>query len=456
MWPARLKKMAVNTEIWVGELCEKIKEMDMSQIEELVRTLENKYLVDKGTSAVVPGMSRQKIAEMIESVGKKIASDPAALKSFLDAVKQLLPSHLLKLYQLSDFESTQTLNALDPGSISPSYGLQSTAMVPVHMLNAPRARPEALVTEATGVKIPPNIYYPVNSASPDSHMMPHPTEENEMLQGIPPNDSGLVLDLTDSETGMFNSSSKFMVPQVQRSFSGTSDSSDSSQLEGIPSPVRQKFQKMKNENRDLRKQNLDLTEENQELKRELKGMQNAPVQVPLSTLSHQSADMSQDGEEKFSFLTHSECDDEVLSHLSLQYPVQEELAEIPDNIPKEVQEYIEKLRKDREFMKQRAVKAEEERDILKKWIIAIMSHYERRLYEVKRESIRMKHRYKEIKKPDEEKAEIEQLNWEEQELEQQRRAVVMMALQNYIPPPKGTCILWRAAIHVLIKFTLGY
>lgn len=64
-------------------------------------------------------------------------------------------------------------------------------------------------------------------------------------QGIP-NDSGIIVDHSkSSEVEVTNLDPTKASPPVQRSQSGTSDSSDSSLLDGVPSPVRKKFQKMK-------------------------------------------------------------------------------------------------------------------------------------------------------------------------------------------------------------------
>ena len=83
-------------------------------------------------------------------------------------------------------------------------------------------------------------------------------------QGIRANDSGIVFDLRISE--------------VQRSLSGISESSsDSGLLEGAPSPLKEKFQKIKGENLELKKRNLELEEENLELKHEISELQEKSV-----------------------------------------------------------------------------------------------------------------------------------------------------------------------------------
>ena len=488
--------MAVNAEVWEShkdELRGQIEEIrDVNQIENLVRTLENKYLVDSDTvHVVVSGMSRHEVAEMVvETVGRKVASDPTAFKSFLDVVKpfgmQTLAQKLMqKLDQSSDFEIRQKLNARDSWSLppppnsqpsSPSHGQQSAKEMVTGALNAPTGR-EGFVTGAASVQILPGFFYP----HPDKHLSEeqtckpdHPSSttsmsppddpnlaspyskavDNETFQGVPPNDSGLVCDLSESsspfeETITLNHSS---IPPVQRSLSGTSDGSDNGQLEGLPSPIRRTFQKMKTEYREMKTENRELRKQNWELKRESQGAQNAPVQVHDKEIS-----------------------------INSPFPVQEDV-EIPHNIPIEVQEYIRKLQQEREFLRQKATETEQERDRelqdqvsnTKKWIQTVISSYHRRMYDIQRIAIRYRQQRDELarqievatdprmdllrsrmgseqeKKLKEQvtemeaeiaqlKCEVDKYEMKMQETEQQQEEVVTAVLQKFYLHPSGGC-----------------
>ena len=223
--------------------------------------------------------------------------------------------------------------------------------------------------------VPPFDVNNVNSgktSNHDSQVAQHQTADNELLQRIPSNDSGLVLELSqsaslfqdDPETVTSNLSPNLMIPPVQSPFLG------SNKAPRLPSvSMAQKFQEMKVANHD---------------------QQDVPDKKSAA-LSQPPPDMVQ-GRQKMdllSFSSHSEDDhdNEVRSSLHLQRPIQEDLIEIPDNTPQEVQEYVQKLRKERDYWKQRATKVERawkqrairERDARQKWCDVLVSHYDAKI-----------------------------------------------------------------------------
>ena len=125
----------------------------------------------------------------------------------------------------------------------------------------------SLLTQVTCYPQSEQAPTPSNTSSPIDHLnqdrTPNPVDRMSP-QGIRANDSGIVFDLRISE--------------VQRSLSGISESSsDSGLLEGAPSPLKEKFQKIKGENLELKKRYLELEEENLGLKHEVSELQEKSV-----------------------------------------------------------------------------------------------------------------------------------------------------------------------------------
>ena len=355
-------------------------------------------------------------------------------------------------------------------------------------------------------------YPPSNQASTLNSPSPYPEYLNQgrthnpvdgtNLQGIPPNDSGIVLQLSNSsgiETTDFGSA--LACPPVLRSHSGTSDSSsDTGLLEEASSPIRKKFQemkvvnqgskkekwKLKEENQELKEVNQELEEVNQELKEvnqemklELQKNQMTPVTETLQPLpGHFSlqyttkGDMEPQDDTSNNVASHSEIEQEFKSTITESTLFsQEDVREIPHNTPAE---YIRKLEREREFLMQKlieteadrdALKAERdalqtERDVLLKWIQTIISHYERMIYDRKSRYKKIHQQHQELAREIEAIKEIatdsrmeylcsrkenitvmliekaEEMNAEMihiQELEQQRDKVVSALLQKHLP-----------------------
>ena len=447
--------MAAIREVWEAhrsELYEKIIELDQVHIEKQVTALEEHHLIERSVINVVEMSEQQKAEAVLDSAGRIVTSNPTALSNFLDTIKtfgmqpladtirgkvNLSESSMISgmLKYLPREKGAPALSPLPaiPGSTMFLY-MQNDHSIAVSTSNSQsgdamggRTLSVPFVQSPGKSCITPGTvnmgYPPSNEASTLNSTSPYPDHLNQgrthnpvdgtNLQGIPPNDSGIVLELSSSmETTDFGSA--LTSPPVQRSHSGTSDSSsDTGLLEEASSPIRKKFQDMKVEIRASRKEKQKLKEENQELKEEIQELkeklqkkQMTPVTETLQPLAgHFSlqyitkGDMEPQDDTSNNVTSHSENEQEISWSTFFS---QEDVREIPHNTPAEVREYIHKLEQERKFLMQKlteteldrdalvadkdALQAERdtlqaERDILLKWIQTIISHYERMIYD---------------------------------------------------------------------------
>ena len=464
--------MAAISDAWEAhrsELYEKIIKLDQVHIEKLVTALEEHHLIEQNVINVVE-MSEQETAEaVLDSAGRMVTSDPTVLSNFLDTIKTFgmqpladtirgkvnlsessmisgmlqymprgkgapalsplpaIPGSQLFLYMQNDHSiaasNSNTQSGDDKGGRTPS----------LPFVQAPGKSSLTAGTVNVG-------YPPINQASSLNSTSPYPEHLNQgrthnpvdgtNLQGIPPNDSGIVLELSSSpgmETTDFGSA--LASPPVQRSHSGTSDSSsDTGLLEEASSPIRKKFQEMKVVKRKLKEENQELKEVNREQKEEIKELKETNLGLKLELQKKHEVDDLQ----KKQMMPVTETRQPMAGHLSLQYPIkgdmdpqdgtsnnvashseneqklkstiswstfvsQEDVREIPHNTPAEVREYIRNLKRERKFLMENLAKTEAdrdalvaerdalqaERDILLKWIQTIISHYERMIYDRK-------------------------------------------------------------------------
>ena len=261
------------------ELCVKVIELGKVHIEKLVMTLSEEQLIDQNVIDIVVEMSEQETVEtVLQSVGSRIASNPTALSHFLNIIKKfgiqplaetirdkvnslgslMIPGMLLHMplsalppiigasshdtgspthHDYLDIQSDHS-NAAS-SSNTQSEGTEDGRIHTVPSIQAPQ-RILSLTVDTGNMCYPQSEQAPTPSSTsaPIDHLnqdrTPNPVDRMSPL-GIPANDSGIVLDLSNSE--------------VQRSLSGTSESSsDSGLLEGASSPLKKKFQKLKGEN----------------------------------------------------------------------------------------------------------------------------------------------------------------------------------------------------------------
>ena len=519
--------MAAVSEVWEAhrrELYKKIIELDQEYIENLVTTLKEHHLIDQRFND--EKLEQETAEAVVDSAGRIVTSNPTALSSFLDIIKtfgmQPLADTIRRKVDLSGSsmipgmlqhmprgKGTPALSPLPPIPGSPTFSYMENdysdaasdsntqsgdakgGMRP--SLPSVHGSGKSSLTPGTGnMDYPPsNEASALNSTSLYLEHLDHGRTQIPVdgtnLQDIPSNDSGIILELSNSsgiETTNFGST-----PPVQRSHSGTSDSSgDNVPLEEVPSPIRKKFeamkvkiqgskkekQKLKKENQELKEVNQELEEEIQELKErnlglelELQEKQVTPVTETLQPLAGQfSLQYTQKGgmepQDDTSNASHSE-NEQVFKSTTTRSTLfsQEDMREIPHNTPAEVREYIQKLERERKFLMQKLTETEAERDalqaerdVLLKWIQTIISHYERMIYDRKSRYKKIHQQHQELASEIEEIAtdsgmesrkrnitvmlveKAEQMNAEMihiQELEQQRDEVVSGLLQKHLP-----------------------
>ena len=299
--------MTTISDVWEAhrnELCGKLIELGKVHLEKLVMILSKEQIADQNMTDIAVEMSDKETVEMVvQSVGSKTASDPTTLSRFLNIIKTFGIQQLAEtiedkmnsvgslmipgmLPHMPKGKGTPALPALPPiigasshdtrnpthqdiqsnhsnatfSSNTQSQDIESGRIHTVPSIQAPK-RILSLTLESG------NMSYALseqattlNSTSEptlDHLNQDRPNQADKMSpEGIRANDSGIQLDLSNSE--------------VQRSLSGTSESgSDSGLLEGVSSQLKKKFQKIKGENRELKKRNAELTEENLGLKHEV-------------------------------------------------------------------------------------------------------------------------------------------------------------------------------------------
>ena len=295
--------MTTIIDVWEAhrhELRQKIIELGKVHIVNLVMALEKHQLIHQNTTDIVVEMSEQDAGEMVvQLVGSEIASTPTALSHFLniktfgvqpsaetieDKVNSLgsimIPGMLPRMPLLAlppttgaSSHDTESPTHHDHSNAASSSNTQSEGGEDGRIHTVPSIQPPKRIwslTVDTGNMCYPQSEQaptPSNTSSPIDYLnqdrAPNPVDRMSP-QGIRANDSGIVFDLRISE--------------VQRSLSGTSESSsDSGLLEGASSPLKEKFQRIKGENRELKKRNLELEEENLGLKHEVSELQEKSV-----------------------------------------------------------------------------------------------------------------------------------------------------------------------------------
>ena len=517
--------MAAVSEVWEAhrsKLYKKIIELDQEHIENLVTALKEHHLIDQSFSD--EKLEQETAEAVVDSAGRIVTSNPTALSNFLDIIRTFGMQHLANtisskvnlsgssmisgmLQHMPIGKGTPALSPLPPIPGSPIFSYMqndysNAASNPNTQSGDAKggmrpslpfvyASEQSSLTPSTG-----NMGYPpsnqasaLNSTSLYLEHLDHGRTQNPVdgtnLQDIPPNDSGIILELSNSsgmETTNFGST-----PPVQRSHSGTSDSSgDNVLLEEVPSSIRKKFeamkvkirgskkekQKLKKENQELKKVNQELKEVNQELeeenqelkernsglKLELQEKQVTPVTETLQP-GQFSLQYTQKGgmepQDDTSNASHSENEQEFKSTTTGSTLFsQEDMREIPHNTPAEVREYIQKLERERKFLMQKLTETEAERDVLLKWVQTIISHYERMIYDRKSRYKKICQQHQKLASEIEATKEIatdsgmesrkknitvilvekaEEMNAEIQELEQQRDEVVSGLLQKHLP-----------------------
>ena len=327
--------MAAISEVWEAhrsELYEKIIELGQVHIEKLVTALEEHHLIDQSVIDVIVEMSEQETAEaVLDSAGRIVTSNPTALSKFLDTIKtfgmQPLADTIRGKVNLSESSMISgMLQHMPRGKGAPALSpLPAIPGSPIflymqndHSIAASNSNTQS--GDAKGGRTPSlpfvqapgkscltpgtvnMVYPPSNQASTLNSTSPYPEHLNQgrthnpvdgtNLQGIPPNDSGIVLELSNSsgmETTDFDSA--LASPPVQRSHSGTSDSSsDTGLLEEASSPIRETFQEMKVVIRGSKKEKQKLKEENQELNEEIQELKERNLGLKLELQKRHEVD----------------------------------------------------------------------------------------------------------------------------------------------------------------------
>ena len=516
--------MAAVSEVWEAhrrELYEKIIELDQERIENLVSAIKKHHLIDQ---SLIDEMSEQVTAEAVVDLAGRIVStsNQTALSAFLDIIKtfgmqpladtisskvNLSGSSMISgmLQHMPRGKGTPALSPLPPIPGTPIFSYMENDYSDAASNSNTQSgdaknemRPglpfvhgsgQSSLTPGTGNMgyQPSNQASALNSTSLYVEHMDHGRTQNPVdgtnFQDIPSNDSGVILDQSNSsgiETTNLDST-----PPVQRSHSGTSDSSgDNVQLEKVPSPIRKKFEAMKVEIRGSKKEKQKLKEEIQELKErnlglefELQKKQMTPVTETLQPLAgyfspQYTLKRDMEPQNDTSNASHSETEQDFEStNTGFTLFSQEDMREIPHNTPAEVREYIHKLEQERKFLMQKLTETEAGRDaieaerdalqaeryVLQKWIQTIISHYDRMIYDRKSRYMKIHQQLQELASEIETIQEIatdsgmesrkeniivmlkekaEELSAEMihiQELEQQRDKIVRGLLQQHLP-----------------------
>ena len=309
--------MTTISDVWEAhrdKLREKLIELGKVYLEMLVMILSKEQIIDQNVTEIAVEMSDKETVEMVvQSVGSKIASDPTTLSHFFNIIKKLGIQPLAEttedkmnsvgslmipgmLPHMPKGKGTPALPALPPiiGASSHDTGNPTHQDIQSNHSNTTfSSNPQSQDIESGRIHTVPSIQAPkrilsltlesgnmsyalseqattLNSTSEptlDHLNQDRPNQADKMSpEGIRANDSGIQLDLSNSE--------------VQRSLSGTSESgSDSGLLERASSPLKKKFQKIKGENRELKKRNKELTAENLRLKDEASKLQKECVRL---------------------------------------------------------------------------------------------------------------------------------------------------------------------------------
>ena len=397
--------MTTISDVWEAhrdELCEKLIELGKVHIEMLVIKLEERQLTDM--TDIIVKMSAQEIVEMVvQSVGNRIASNPTVLSNFLNIVKTF--QGIQPLAETIEDEVNSLVSLMIPGMRPKGKGTPAPSAPPLisgaschatgspsdHSNTASCSNTQSEDSEYGRIHTVPSIQVPQrmpsltldtgnvlcqqastlsNTSQPLNHLnqgSPNPGDKTNP-QGIP-NDSGIIVDHSkSSEVEVTNLDPTKASPLVQRSQSGTSDSSDSSLLDGVPSPVRKKFQKMKVKNWELRKEIWELKERLQHEKQTETCVSNQPVaeHLPPQYTSTMEVDTEPWDETNSSIASYSDVEQEFTTTITgSTFVSQEDIpVEIPDNIPLEIREYIHKLEQEREFLMHKTTETEVERNTL--------------------------------------------------------------------------------------------